>query len=212
MTLYERIKNRRIELGMTQTELAELTGYTSRSTIARIEAGTRDITRAKVEEFAAALHVSPAWLMGWQEQPTERDYVDIPEDPNVFIPQLKKVPLLGTTAAGEPVISDEDFEGYVPCTEDADFCLHVKGDSMIGIGINDGDIVFVKAQKEVENGQVAVVRINGDEVTLKRFYRTGDSIILASENPTIQPFILNAQNTDQLQIIGRAVIKQSKIL
>lgn len=135
----------------------------------------------------------------------------IPDDPNVFIPKLKKVPLLGTTAAGEPILSDEHFEGYVGTTANADFCLRVHGDSMTGIGIYDGDTVFVKSQNEAESGQVVVVRINGDAVTLKRFYHNGESVILQSENPAYPPMIFNANNCDDFRILGRAIIKQSII-
>lgn len=137
--------------------------------------------------------------------------VSIPDDPNIFVPKLKKVPLLGTTAAGEPILSDEHFEGYVGTTANADFCLRVTGDSMTGIGIYDGDTVFVKSQNEAESGQVVVVRINGDAVTLKRFYHNGESVILQSENPAYPPMIFNANNCDDFRILGRAIIKQSII-
>lgn len=137
--------------------------------------------------------------------------VSIPDDPNVFAPKLKKVPLLGTTAAGEPILSEEHFEGYVGTTANADFCLRVHGDSMTGIGIYDGDIVFVKSQNEAESGQVVVVRINGDAVTLKRFYHNGESVILQSENPAYPPMVFNANNCDDFRILGRAIIKQSII-
>lgn len=137
--------------------------------------------------------------------------VSIPDDPNVFTPKLKKVPLLGTTAAGEPILSDEHFEGYVGTTANADFCLRVNGDSMTGIGIYDGDIVFVKSQEDAESGQVVVVRINGDAVTLKRFYHNGESVILQSENPAYPPMIFNADNCDDFRILGIAIIKQSVI-
>jgi repressor LexA len=137
--------------------------------------------------------------------------VSIPDDPNVFTPKLKKVPLLGTTAAGEPILSDEHFEGYVGTTANADFCLRVNGDSMTGIGIYDGDIVFVKSQENAESGQVVVVRINGDAVTLKRFYHNGESVILQSENPAYPPMIFNADNCDDFRILGIAIIKQSVI-
>lgn len=137
--------------------------------------------------------------------------VSIPDDPNVFAPKLKKVPLLGTTAAGEPILSEEHFEGYVGTTANADFCLRVHGDSMTGIGIYDGDIVFVKSQNEAESGQVVVVRINGDAVTLKRFYHNGESVILQSENPAYPPMIFNANNCDDFRILGIAIIKQSII-
>ena len=135
----------------------------------------------------------------------------IPNHPDIFVPKLKKVPLLGTTAAGEPILSDEHFEGYVGTTENADFCLRVNGDSMTGIGIYDKDIVFVKAQEEVESGQVAVVRINGDAVTLKRVYRNDASVILQSENPDYPPMIFSAENCDDFRILGLAIIKQGLI-
>lgn len=131
--------------------------------------------------------------------------------PDIFVPKLKKVPLLGTTAAGEPILSDEYFEGYVGTTANADFCLRVNGDSMTGIGIYDGDIVFVKSQNEAESGQVVVVRINGDAVTLKRFYHHAGSVILQSENPAYPPMIFNANNCDDFRILGIAIIKQSII-
>ena len=137
--------------------------------------------------------------------------VSVPDDPNIFVPKLKKVPLLGTTAAGEPILSEEHFEGYVGTTANADFCLRVHGDSMIGIGIYDGDTVFVKSQNEAESGQVVVVRINGDAVTLKRFYHNGESVILQSENPAYPPMIFNANNCDDFRILGLAIIKQSII-
>ena len=137
--------------------------------------------------------------------------VSIPDDPNIFVPKLKKVPLLGTTAAGEPILSEEHFEGYVGTTANADFCLRVHGDSMTGIGIYDGDTVFVKAQNDAESGQVVVVRINGDAVTLKRFYHNGESVILQSENPAYPPMVFNANNCDDFRILGRAIIKQSII-
>lgn len=137
--------------------------------------------------------------------------VSVPDDPNIFVPKLKKVPLLGTTAAGEPILSEEHFEGYVGTTANADFCLRVTGDSMTGIGIYDGDTVFVKSQNEAESGQVVVVRINGDAVTLKRFYHNGESVILQSENPAYPPMIFNANNCDDFRILGRAIIKQSII-
>ncbi|MCI5836268.1 MAG: helix-turn-helix domain-containing protein [Veillonellaceae bacterium] len=201
---------------MTQSELAERSN-TSKSAISSYLSGVYEAKQNRVDLFARILNVDPAWLMGYNT-PMQRPAGSLPSDPdplppNVFRPKLKKVPLLGTTAAGEPILSEEHFEGYVDAydIDDADFCLHVQGDSMTGIGINDGDIVFFKSQKEVENGQVAVVRIDGEAVTLKRFYRQGDSIILQSENPSMMPMIFHAGNCTDFQILGLAIIKQGKI-
>lgn len=160
----------------------------------------------KIEKLAFAFGIEKSDLIE-----DKGKTASIPNHPDIFVPKLKKVPLLGTTAAGEPILSEEHFEGYVGTTANADFCLRVIGDSMVGIGIYDGDIVFVKSQNEAESGQVVVVRIDGDAVTLKRFYRHAGSVILQSENPAYPPMIFNANNCDDFRILGIAVIKQSII-
>src|SRR5690606_38420934 len=92
-----------------------------------------------------------------------------------------------------------------------DFCLRVQGDSMIGARIQDGDIVFVRRQPTVDNGDIAVVLID-DEVTLKRVYITEQGIILKSENPAYQPiFVSHQEEYRQVRILGRAVAFQSKL-
>lgn len=191
------------ERGHTQLDLAKYMNV-SNTTVNNWVKGYSAPRMDKIDRICRFLRITRSDLL-------EDKAASIPNDPNVFIPKLKRVPLLGTTAAGEPMLSDEDFEGYVGTTANADFCLHVNGDSMTGIGIYDGDIVFVKSQKEAESGQVVVVRINGDAVTLKRFYRNGASVILQSENPAYPPMIFNADNCDDFRILGIAIIKQSVI-
>lgn len=208
MTLKDNIRYLRRKKEMSQDDLAKLLGYKSFTTIQKWESGVAEPPFGKVQKLAEIFGIDINTLVdGTPEDP------DTPLPPNVFRPKLKKVPLIGTTAAGTPLTTEEDFEGYVDAydIDDADFCLHVQGDSMTGIGINDGDIVFFKSQKEVENGQVAVVRIDGEAVTLKRFYRQGDSIILQSENPSMMPMIFHAGNCTDFQILGLAIIKQGKI-
>ena len=82
---------------------------------------------------------------------------------------------------------------------------------MVGIGINDGDIVFVKSTPTVENGQVAVVEIDNEKICLKRFYKSGDTITLVSANPKYAPMVFNKSNCESIRILGRAVIKQGEI-
>ena len=96
----------------------------------------------------------------------------------------KRFPVLGSVACGEPVYMDEEKELYIDSTVDikADFVLIAKGDSMINARIHDGDIVFVRKQEQVENGEIAVVAID-DEATLKRFYKYADMVVLRAENP-----------------------------
>lgn len=226
MKLGEIIKIFREQHGLSLDDFAKLSGR-SKGYISYIERGINprsgqpiSPTADTLQALAQAMKINTSDLFDmldddqtitFKENAGTHKTPSIPDDPNIFVPKLKKVPLLGTTAAGEPILSDEYFEGYVNTTEDADFCLKVKGDSMIGIGINDGDIIFVKAQETVENGQVAVVRINNDAVTLKRLYRKDDSVILQSENPAVMPMIYNASNCDEFKVLGLAIIKQSII-
>ena len=144
LEIYKRIRARREELGISQEELAKRMGYKSRSSINKIEKGENDIPQSKIVAFAKALRTTPEALMGWEQSPAPAAG-DLPDLPNIFPIQTKKVPLLGTIAAGVPIYADENFDGYRECTEDvdADFCLKIQGDSMIGARINDGDIVFI---------------------------------------------------------------------
>ena len=150
--------------------------------------------------------------MGWEQSPAPA-VGDLPDLPNIFPVQTKKVPLLGTIAAGVPIYADENFDGYRECTEDidADFCLKIQGDSMIGARINDGDIVFIKKQPDVDNGEIAAVLIE-DEATLKRVYKEKDSLILQAENPKYAPIVYTAESHVECRIMGKAVAFQSDIV
>ena len=124
----KRIRRRREELGMTQEELADKLHYKSKTTIAKIENGTNDIVQSKVVEFAKALRTSPAYLMGWidiaeQNKPTADELQKFKDA--VFPIHLKKFPLLGEIACGEPIFANEDRESYIMAGTDikADFCL-----------------------------------------------------------------------------------------
>ena len=139
-------------------------------------------------------------------------YPDISSIKNIVPIEKRMIPVIGTIAAGKPIIADEHIETYVPCDIDihADFGLIVHGDSMIDAGIYDGDIVFIKEQPVVEEGQIAAVRID-DDATLKRFYKTDDGCMLISANPKYAPMHFSAENCDTVQIIGLAVAKYSVI-
>ena len=210
LEIYKRIRARREELGISQEELAKRMGYKSRSSINKIEKGENDIPQSKIIAFAQALRTTPEALMGW-EQSAAPTSDDLPS--NVFPIQTKKVPLLGTIAAGVPIYADENFDGYRECTEDidADFCLKIQGDSMIGARINDGDIVFIKKQPDVDNGEIAAVLIE-DEATLKRVYKEKDSLILQAENPKYAPIVYTAESYVECRIMGKAVAFQSDIV
>ena len=206
--LYQRIKDRREALGLTQDDLAQKLGYKTRSSIAKIEKGLVDIPQSKILAFAQALDTTPAYLMGWDESsPT-------PQFDNVFPVKKQKIPLLGEIACGKPIFADEDRESYIAADADlrADFCLKAKGDSMINARILDGDIVFIRRQPMVDNGEIAAVRI-GDEATLKRVYYYPDAgkLILTPENPAHEPLVYIGEELNQIEILGKAIAFQSDV-
>lgn len=125
----------------------------------------------------------------------------------VPIPQTSKVPLVGQIACGAPILAEENITDYVdlPGHIRADYALTCKGDSMINAGIRDGDIVYIRQQEEVENGQIAAVLVDEDEATLKRFYFDGSMIQLVAENPRIPPLVYTGDNASRVRVIGLAV-------
>lgn len=206
MTLGDRIRSRREELRMSQEELATRLGYKSRSTIAKIESGENDLTQSKIVAFAEALSTTARWLLDYDDSDTT-----LP--PGAHHPQFKKVPMLGYAAAGQPL---EDLNQDTPYYDienkyDVDFCITIRGDSMINAGINDGDIVFIRSMPEVPNGRIACVEIDNEKVCLKRFYKSPDGIMLVSENPKYAPIQLTRFNCQNVKILGLAVLRQSEI-
>lgn len=206
MTLGDRIRLRREELRMSQEELATRLGYKSRSTIAKIESGENDLTQSKIVAFAEALNTTARWLLDYDDSDTT-----LP--PGTHRPQFKKVPMLGYAAAGQPL---EDLNQDTPYYDvdnkyDVDFCITVRGDSMIDANINDGDIVFVKSMPEVPNGKIACVEIDNEKVCLKRFYKAGKTVSLASANSKYAPMFFTEDTCESIKVLGLAVLRQSEI-
>ncbi len=207
-TIGERIRLAREKIGMSQVDMADKIGV-SKQNLYKYERGlVTNIPSDKIELIGKLTGVSPAYLMGWDNTETE------PLPPNCFPIEKKKFPLLGNIACGEPIFADEDFEGYVEAGADidADFCLRASGDSMIGARIHDGDIVFIKQQPIVDNGQIAAVLI-GNEATLKRFYydQASDTVQLMAENPSYAPIVKMKSDLNDIRILGRAIAFQSII-
>ncbi|MBQ9709460.1 MAG: LexA family transcriptional regulator [Clostridia bacterium] len=200
LTLYNNIKKLRQDLGLTQQELAERMGYSDKSMIAKIENGKIDISQSKIVAFAKALNTTTAYLMGWEKSP------DLPYTDNIFPIKKKQLPILGDIACGEPIFADEHFESYLSVDEEiqADFCLRCKGDSMVGARIYDGDIVLIRKQSDVSDGEIAAVYIDGS-ATLKRIYKLPGKLILRAENPSYPPIEVTADNCETLIILGKAV-------
>ena len=197
-TIGERIKRLRQERDLSPEDLAKAIGK-HRSTYYRYESDEiENMPMSVLTKLARALGVSEAYLLTGQD------------DSNL---RTKRVPILGSVAAGEPILATEEYGDYVELGDDGiqvDFCLRVKGDSMRDARIMDGDLVFVRRQPTVQNGEIAVVLID-DEVTLKRVYITEQGIILKPENPAYQPMFVSHEDFRQVRILGRAVAFQSKL-
>ena len=195
-------------------ELSEKTGI-PKSAIQRYATGeTTKIPLDRVTLLAQALGVTPAYLMGWEDAPpsTKPSY-DIFSLPGVSRPpHMVKRPRLGTIACGKPILAVEEAEEYddVPENIECDFTLRCKGDSMINARIYDGDTVYIRAQEQVENGEIAAVRI-GDEATLKRVYYNGARVILRACNPLYDDMEYEGTQLDDIQVMGKAVAFTSRV-
>ena len=212
-TTQDRLKEALKARNMLPIELSRKSGI-GKSAISQYLSGKVTPKQDKIYKLAQALKVNEPWLMGYDEpMDAQPPNVDLPNIPNIFPLKTKKVPLLGTIAAGIPIYAEENFDGYQECTDDvrADFCLRIKGDSMIGARINDGDIVFIRKQPDVENGEIAAVLIDGD-ATLKRVYKKENALILQAENPKYAPIICSAETCDTCTIMGKAVAFQSDVV
>ncbi len=201
MTTGERIKARRKEIGLSAEKVADTIGV-SPATIYRYEKG--DIEKVPGDvlvSIAKALHTTPAYLMGWEEEPS------LPVADNIIpIPKMKKIPLLGKIACGEPILAEENLEGFVNAPEgyEADFALTCNGDSMIGARILDGDIVLIRQQPDVDDGEIAAVLIE-NEATLKRVHKKHGCLILNPANPNYEPIVITGEELADVRILGKAV-------
>lgn len=217
--LGDRIKERRLELDMTQGDVAKEIGVAT-STIQRYE--TDSIGKIKlpvVEAIARVLRVSPDWLIGKTDEKEihTTSHLNLSSIPNLLpLPKTRKVPRLGTIACGEPILAQENIEDYDKAPEgvNCDFTLKCKGDSMTGARINDGDIVYIRQQEEVENGEIAAVLVDDvgeSSATLKRVYLYENQIVLQAENPKYSPWVYTGEDMNKVRIIGKAVAFLSEV-
>lgn len=210
MKMGERIKQLRIKKGLTQEELGKVIGV-QKSAIRKYECGTvENMKRSSIQKMADFFGVSPSYLLGYEESAPAADLSHIP---GIFpIPKQKKLPILGSIACGEPILAVENVEGYASIDEDIDaqFCLRCQGDSMIDARIYDGDIVYIRQQPDVDNGEIAAVLI-GDEATLKRVYKKKNTIILQPANKAYEPMVYTGSELDEIRILGKAVEFRSRV-
>lgn len=201
MTTGARMKQRRKKLGISVEAVAAAIGV-SVATVYRYEKGDIEkVPGALLEPLARVLHTTPAYLMGWAASPAA-GAVPPGFDP---LPETTMVPRVGEIACGEPILAEQNIETYdcVPKLWRADFTLACHGDSMEP-RIKDGDVVAVRRTPNVENGEIAAVRID-DEATLKHVYRYPDRLVLQPENPAFPPIVLIGEEINRVVIEGKAV-------
>lgn len=210
-TFHERLRKcLNDKTSITATSLADKIGL-SKQAISMYASGSRKPKRPTIKAIAEALNVNEAWLMGYDVPMERQDTSQILIASNIIpIPKTKKVPLLGTIACGEPILATENIESYVDMDADihADFALRCQGDSMINARIMDGDIVFIRKQDKVENGEIAAVLMDEcseSQATLKRVYISDDKIRLCAENPNYQDMIFFEEDMNKVRIIGKAI-------
>ena len=186
--------------GKTQKEIADAVGVAPSTVHAWLQ-GSRYPRIDKIELLAALFGVQKSDLI--EDPATRADRASA--IPNLLPLQVRKFPLLGEIACGEPVLAEEHIEIFVAAGADlhADFCLRAKGDSMIGARIHDGDIVFVRKQDTVEDGEIAAVLVD-EEATLKRVHLYPDHIVLQPENPCYRPLVFWDEEMNQVKILGKA--------
>lgn len=208
-----RIEQRRKSLGLTLDDVAQEIGL-AKSTVQRYEKGTIETIKLPVvEAIARILKVDPAWICGkTEDMEPEKAERTIPLSSNTFPIDFSKyhqIPILGRISAGLPIYAEEHIEGYTMTDLNGGaeyFALRVNGDSMNAIGINDGYLIIVRRQEEVENGEIAVVMVGDDDATVKRFYRTDSTVTLMpqSTNPVHTPQIYDTQSI-QVRVLGKVI-------
>lgn len=196
--LNENLRRLRDEKGVNQKDVAEFLKI-SRQAYSYYELGKRDPSNETLRMLSEYFNVSIDYLLG--------------QAPKYVIPiKTKVVPLVGEIVAGKPKYADEEFQYFIEIDDviRADFCLKVKGDSMINARIYEGDIVFIRKQSDVEDGEIAAVRID-DEATLKRVYKMPGRVQLRAENPSYEPINITEEDHKDVEILGKAIAFQSRV-
>lgn len=207
-TFPERLKFLRSEKGWSQQRLADELKL-SKSSVNMYERGEREPGFETMEAIADTFNVDMDYLYGRTDvkiaEPIQLNADAVPPgfEP---LPRMVKKPLIGDIACGQPITAEQNIADYVDVPENihCDFCLRCHGDSMVDAGIRDNDVVYIRCQPEVEDGEIAAVRIGG-EATLKRVYYDGQSLTLMPANSSYRPKTYSGPELENIRIEGKAV-------
>lgn len=185
-------------------ELGHILGL-AESTISQYETGKRDPDYETLLKLGEFFGVSVGYILCAEDAPSYTSNI-------MPMPKMNQVPLLGSIACGEPILAEENIEGMVDMPERvaADFALRCKGDSMINARIFDGDVVYIRQQPQVNDGEIAAVLVD-DEATLKRVRLYPDHVSLEPENPQYRPLVYWGEDMAAVRIIGKAVAFTSTV-
>lgn len=211
MTLGEIIKKYRDDRKMSMDGFAQLSGL-SKSYISVLE---RNITpHGNQPSPGIDTYRAVAKALGLDVNELIRavdDDIELPRPlPDNLIPiRFHQKPLVGSIACGTPILAEENITDYVDVPEHVhcDFALKCQGNSMIDLGVKDGDVVYIRSQPEVQNGQVAAVIVDGmeSEATLKKFFKYENHIMLIPANSEEQPFAFYGEDMARVHVQGLAV-------
>lgn len=207
MTIGERIKYLRKKNGMTQTDIAKRLGIATQTVYKYEKNIVTSIPMENIEKLAEIFGVPPTYIMGWSQ--TEDETSSIKNIATPYNPKVHDILILGQIAAGLPLYAEDNIEGYTYTDRNGGaeyFALRVKGDSMTAAQINDGNLIIVRVQSIVENGEIAVIRVNNDEATVKRFKQEGDIVHLVPQsfNPKHEVQTYNLKDT-KIEVVGKVV-------
>ena len=205
MSIAENIKKIRLEHGLSQAELGKIAGVSDKA-VSTWELGIKVPRMGAVEKMATYFGIAKSVIVD-DAQPAPKPTSPAPIPPGFEpMPKMKKVPLIGSIACGTPILAEQNIKGRVDVPEDirCDFSLTCHGDSMVDAGIHDRDVVYICIQPEVENGEIAAVRI-GDEAALKRVYYSEGAMTLMPANPAYAPMIYTGAQLEEVHIEGKAV-------
>lgn len=206
MSFGEKLRKIRTDRGLTLEEFGKIL-KTSKQVLSRYENEQRTPKISVAQKYAEILGVSLNYLIddSFVNDNPSVVFDNLPDN-IIPLPKTKKVPLLGTIACGDPILATENIENYVAVDESspASFALKCKGDSMITARIFDGDIVYIKSQPDVENGEIAAVLI-GNEATLKKVYKQPNKLTLSPCNPMYSDMVYTDEELNEIKILGKAV-------
>lgn len=197
------LRDKRKEKGLTMREVAEAVGV-SEATVSRWESGNiANMGRSKIAALSKILDLTPAEIMGIEDQPNDRELTPVEYNPT------HRIPVLGRISAGLPLYAEENIEEYIYTELNGGneyFGLRVEGDSMNAARICDGDIIIVRQQEQVEDGEIAVVMVGDEDATVKRFHREGRNVFLSPQsfNPANKVQVYDLKETN-IRIVGKVV-------